>query len=210
MINLTETDENPTETGEDKFAHNYTESEMKELSKKNSLRAEELLKQFDLGSKPKNTLLDRVTHEIERRKIIKYGSNDLPAGPDIYDANSIILVEGRADVINLMKMGIDNSIALEGTSVPHNVIHLCNEREVTALLDGDRGGDMILKELLLKTQIEYIARAPNGKEIEHLNRDELQEILENHKKSVLDAEFVNERISLVDFLKRNNRNNYLK
>jgi len=187
--------------------HHYTKEEKAKLIKDNKLRAEELVKQLNLNDDSSKKLRTMVKEEVAQRKMNSYGSNNLPAGPDIYDANSIILVEGRADVINLMRYGIDNTIAIQGTNVPGNVIHLCNSRKVTALLDGDRGGDSILKELLLKTTIEFVGRAPEGREIEHLNREEILELMETGIKPVLEAEFINERISLIDFLKRNGRYN---
>ncbi|MEM3640834.1 MAG: DNA primase, partial [Candidatus Bathyarchaeia archaeon] len=55
---------------------------------------------------------------------------------------------------------------------------LCREKEATALLDGDRGGDLILKELLQVTDVKYVARAPRGKEVEELNCKEIFEALE--------------------------------
>ncbi|MEM2092887.1 MAG: toprim domain-containing protein, partial [Candidatus Bathyarchaeia archaeon] len=89
-----------------------------------------------------------------------------------------IIVEGRADVINLMRCGLYNVIALEGAKVPETIKKLCNEKEATAFLDGDRGGDLILKELLQVTNIKYVARAPRGKEVEELNCKEIFDSLE--------------------------------
>jgi len=87
-------------------------------------------------------------------------------------------VEGRADVINLLKCGIQNVIALEGAKVPETIIRLCREKEATALLDGDRGGDLILKELQQVTNVKYVARAPPGREVEDLNPREVAAALE--------------------------------
>ncbi|HIE14575.1 TPA: toprim domain-containing protein, partial [Candidatus Bathyarchaeota archaeon] len=107
-----------------------------------------------------------------------YGPENLTAGPDIDLASEVIIVEGRADVINLLKNGILNVIALEGAKIPKTIIKLTKEKEATALLDGDRGGDLILKELLQVTNVKYIARAPRGKEVEDLTVREIMDALQ--------------------------------
>jgi len=98
---------------------------------------------------------------------------------DIDSAKEIIIVEGRADVINLLKVGIQNVIALEGVKIPETIIKLTKEKEAPAFLDGDRGGDLILKELLQVARVKYVARAPKGKEVEDLNAKEIEAALKN-------------------------------
>jgi DNA primase len=102
----------------------------------------------------------------------------LPAGPGLESAKEIIVVEGRADIINLMRCGIFNTVALEGAKVPESIKKLTKEKSATALLDGDRGGDLILKELLQVTSIKFVGRAPRGKEIEECSCKEITEALE--------------------------------
>jgi DNA primase len=109
--------------------------------------------------------------------VVNYGPENLPAGPDVEAASSIIIVEGRADVINLLKAGIKNVIAIEGANVPETVVKLSKDKEITAFLDGDHGGDIILKELLQAVNIDYVTRAPPGKEVEELATKELLRIL---------------------------------
>jgi DNA primase len=127
--------------------------------------------------------VDEVYKEISDTmkigKVEKYGPEDLPAGPGLEAAKEIIVVEGRADIINLMRCGLVNTVALEGAKVPESIKRLTKEKEATALLDGDRGGDLILKELLQVTNIKYVGRAPRGKEIEECNCKEIAEALEN-------------------------------
>ncbi|MFQ6055491.1 MAG: toprim domain-containing protein, partial [Methanosarcinales archaeon] len=94
-------------------------------------------------------------------------------GPNLDAYDSIIVVEGRADVINLLKHGIKNVIAIEGTSVPQTIIDLSKEKSITAFLDGDRGGDLILKELLATCEIDFVARALGGEEVEELTKKEI-------------------------------------
>jgi len=119
-----------------------------------------------------------VSETLKTGKVGKYGSEELPAGPQLETAKEIIVVEGRADIINLMRCGLMNTVALEGAKVPESIKTLCKEKEATALLDGDRGGDLIFKELLQVTDVKFIARAPRGKEVEELNCKEIFEALE--------------------------------
>ena len=111
--------------------------------------------------------VDEVYKEISETmkigKVEKYGQEDLPAGPGLESAKEIIVVEGRADIINLMRCGIFNTIALEGAKVPESIKKLTKEKTATALLDGDRGGDLILKELQQVTSVKFVGRAPRGK-----------------------------------------------
>ena len=127
--------------------------------------------------------VDEVYKEISDTmkvgKVEKYGPEDLPAGPGLEGAKEIIVVEGRADVINLMRCGLFNTVALEGAKVPDSIRKITKERMATALLDGDRGGDLIQKELLQVTNVKFIGRAPRGKEIEECNCKEINEALEN-------------------------------
>jgi len=120
-----------------------------------------------------------ISETMKAGKVEKYGPEDLPAGPGLETAKEIFVVEGRADIINLMRCGLTNTVALEGAKVPESIKRLTKEKEATALLDGDRGGDLILKELLQVTNIKYVGRAPRGKEIEECNCKEISEAIEN-------------------------------
>jgi DNA primase len=119
-----------------------------------------------------------ISETMKAGKVEKYGPEDLPAGPTLEGSREIYVVEGRADIINLMRCGITNTVALEGAKVPDSIKRLTKEKEATALLDGDRGGDLILKELLQVTNIKYVGRAPRGKEIEECNCKEISEAIE--------------------------------
>jgi len=156
-------------------------------------RAKEILHQWNLEKQPETEEIFREVSEILRvSRVQKYGPENLTAGPDIDSAKEIIIVEGRADVINLLKVGIQNVIALEGVKIPETIIKLTKEKEATAFLDGDRGGDLILKELLQVANIKYVARAPKGKEVEDLNAREIEEALKN-------------KVPVEDLLKRKKR-----
>jgi DNA primase len=127
--------------------------------------------------------VDEVYKEISDTmkvgKVEKYGPEDLPAGPGLEGAKDIFVVEGRADIINLMRCGIFNTVALEGAKVPDSIRKITKEKNATALLDGDRGGDLIQKELLQVTNVKFVGRAPRGKEIEECNCKEIQEAIDN-------------------------------
>ena len=143
-------------------------------------RAKEILHKWSLEATSETEEVFREVSEIlKSAKIKEYGPEKLPAGPEVDSAKEIIIVEGRADVINLVKHGIYNVIALEGIKIPETVIKLTREKEATAFLDGDHGGDLILKELMQVANIKYVARAPKGKEVEDLNAKEIETALQN-------------------------------
>ena len=143
-------------------------------------RAKNILQQWNIESMPSTEEVFReVSETLKVPKVEKYGPDELSAGPNIESAKEIIIVEGRADIINLMRCGIENVVALEGAKVPETIIKLSKQKECTALLDGDRGGDLILKELLQVTDVKYIARAPPGKEVEECTSREIFAALQN-------------------------------
>jgi len=119
------------------------------------------------SSEGENVLKD-VTESTKRAKVINYGMENLPAGPGVYTSDLVYLVEGRADVVLFLRAGIENVVALEGTSVPDSVIELGKKKRLIAVLDGDRGGDLIEKELAQVLKVEKVFRAPSGKEVEDL------------------------------------------
>lgn len=119
------------------------------------------------SSEGDNVLKD-VTESTKRAKVINYGLENLPAGPGVYTSDLVYLVEGRADVVLFLRAGIENVVALEGTSVPDSIIELGKKKKLIAVLDGDRGGDLIEKELGQVVKVEKVLRAPPGKEVEEL------------------------------------------
>ena len=143
-------------------------------------RAKEILHKWNIESMPSvDEIYKEISETMKAGKVEKYGPEDLPAGPGLDAAKEIFVVEGRADIINLMRCGLTNTVALEGAKVPESIKRLTKEKEATALLDGDRGGDLILKELLQVTSVKYVGRAPRGKEIEECNCKEISEAIEN-------------------------------
>jgi DNA primase len=142
-------------------------------------RAKEILHKWNVESQPTvDEVYKEISDTMKSGKVEKYGPEDLPAGPGLESAKEIIVVEGRADIINLMRCGIFNTVALEGAKVPDSIKKITKEKTATALLDGDRGGDLILKELLQVTNVKFVGRAPRGKEIEECNCKEIIDALE--------------------------------
>jgi DNA primase len=123
-------------------------------------------------------ILRDVTESTQKGKVIAYGKDECPAGTLINSSKDIIIVEGRADVLNLMRAGIENTIAVEGTSVPPTIVELAKTKNLSAFLDGDRGGDLILRELNSVVKLTKVSRAPRGKEVEDLTPVEILENLD--------------------------------
>ena len=140
-------------------------------------KAKDILRKWVVESSPSTEeVVKEVASSLRGVDLIEYGPEKLPAGPEV-ESGSLIVVEGRADVILLMKVGIKNVVALNGTKVPDTIIKLTKDKEVTAFLDGDRAGDLILKELQQVADIDYVARASFGKEVEELTPKEIMKAL---------------------------------
>ena len=128
------------------------------------------------SSEGENVLKD-VVESTKRARVVNYGIENLPAGPGVYTSDLVYLVEGRADVVLFLRAGIENVVALEGTSVPDSIIELGKKKRLIAVLDGDRGGDLIEKELSQVVRVEKVLRAPPGKEVEDLTPIEVLQLL---------------------------------
>ena len=150
------------------------------ISKRNYVieRAKELLKNLTTMVLPDSQeITDEVAHSVRMMEITEYGRDRLPAGPGIDESEEIIVVEGRADVLNLLKNGIKNCIAMNGTSVPETIIELSKKKVLTIFVDGDRGGDLIIRELSGVAEIDYVIKAPDGKEVEEITKKEIHKAL---------------------------------
>jgi DNA primase len=155
-------------------------------------RAKELLiDRFDEGSIDSTVLLDDVRESLRVEKVSEIGPDRVPAGPNVLASDAIIIVEGRADVITLLRYGIKNAVAVEGTKVPATIVDLCQTKTATTFLDGDRGGELILRELLQVADIDYAAFAPRGRSVEDLSRKEVTKSLRNK----VPVEFVREQLA---------------
>ena len=143
-------------------------------------RAKQILAKMQEESKGVGIdLTESVRKAVQVDEITTYGVEHLPAGPNIDQADALIVVEGRSDVLNLLRCGIKNVIAVEGTSVPQTVKDLSRGKTVTAFTDGDRAGELILREMLQTMDIDFVARAPRGSEVEELTQKQLVKCLRN-------------------------------
>ena len=137
----------------------------------------------------KNEGMDSVEIDTELRessrvaKAILYGPEELSAGPEIEAESEIIVVEGRADVLNLLRYGIKNVIGMQGTKFPKTISKLSETKEVTLFVDGDRGGKLIAQNVFDNAKVEYIAVAPDGKEVEELSGKEIHQALRRKVKA---------------------------
>lgn len=129
---------------------------------------------FDENLPESQEIADEVRQSVRIEEMQYFGKNKIPCGPAVFDSDAIVIVEGRADVLNLLKYGIKNTICVGGTNVPPEIAELTKKKEtVTAFTDGDRGGELIIKELVQVANIDYIARAPDGKGVEELVQKEI-------------------------------------
>ena len=152
-----------------------------EKKKKILERARAILYEWEKSKVPgDDQLLKELEEAVLKAKVIEYGPEKLPAGPEVESSEELIIVEGRADVINLLRHGLKNVVAVEGVKIPKTIQSLANKKKkVIAFLDGDRGGDMILNKLLrMEIKIDQVARAPHGREVEELTGKEIFEALQ--------------------------------
>jgi DNA primase len=143
-------------------------------------RARELLQQVKEQEPDIKEIIRQVSQRAEAPpKVIEYGEDRLPAGPDVERSDTLIVVEGRADVINLLRYGYTNVIALGGAKekAPKTILELTKNKKVILFVDGDRGGELILKNMLNQMHVDYVARAPKGMEVEQLTGKEIARAL---------------------------------
>jgi 5S rRNA maturation endonuclease (ribonuclease M5) len=141
-------------------------------------RAKQLLRQLmDTVMPDSQEIAEEVAHSVRVMEVTEYGSDRLPAGPTVEESDEVIVVEGRADVINMLKHGFKNVIAMNGTSIPPTIVELSHRKDLVAFVDGDRGGNLILRDLLNIAEIDFVTRAPDGKEVEELAKKEIHKAL---------------------------------
>jgi DNA primase len=132
-----------------------------------------LVEMFDENILETEEITEEIKQSVRVEEITHLGKDSLPAGPNVLDSDAILVVEGRADVLNLLKYGIKNAVAVGGTNVRPTIADLCAKKVVTAFTDGDRGGELIIKELLQVADIDFVARAPEGKSVEDMTQKEI-------------------------------------
>src|SRR3989338_5474188 len=141
-------------------------------------RAKALLKELTQETLPDSQeLSDEVAQSVRMMEVAEYGTERLPAGPDVDSSDELIVFEGRADVLTLLKHGFKNTISMNGTSCPQTIKDLSKVKSVTVFVDGDRGGDLIVRELLGVADVDFVTKAPDGKEVEELAKKEIHQAL---------------------------------
>ncbi|MDP4039139.1 MAG: DNA primase DnaG [Candidatus Pacearchaeota archaeon] len=148
-------------------------------------RAKKLLEGLD-SSEDRGVMARTLKEESRASRIQEYGDEKLPCGN--ISGKEIIVVEGRADVVNLLKNRVDNVIGMDGSKLPKAIAELGKEKEITLFVDGDRGGKLIAKNVCDNAKVSYIASAPDGKEVEELTG---KEIIQSLRKKVQAQEFLN-------------------
>lgn len=133
-------------------------------------RAKKLLEGLD-GGGDFGEMTKTLKEETRAAKIQEYGDEKLPAGD--LSGNEVIVVEGRADVVNLLKNRVNNVIGMNGTKLPAEIARLGSSKELTLFIDGDRGGKLIAKNVISNARVAYVAVAPDGKEVEELQGKEI-------------------------------------
>jgi len=148
-------------------------------------RAKEIKQKWSTKSVSEGDTMLKDVHEGFSGKITTYGENKLPCSTGIYDSPWIILVEGRADILNLLRAGYDNALAIEGAKIDESIKDFCaTKNKVVAFLDGDRAGGMILNELKSVVNIDVELRADSGVEVEELTPQRIADILSDTKDSM--------------------------
>ncbi|MGB0951189.1 MAG: DNA primase DnaG [Poseidonia sp.] len=132
-------------------------------------RAKELLlTMVNSGEAASKTVIEEV------RSVLTVGTaksfHGLTCGPNVESSSSLIIVEGRNDVRNLLNCGVKNAISADGSgNIKQELIDLANSKEsVTVAIDGDRGGEMLFMQLYDMMKVDHVAQAPVGQEWELL------------------------------------------
>ena len=143
-------------------------------------RAKESKQKWSTKSVSEGDTMLKDVHAGGPGKLTTYGKAKLPCSDGVFDSPWIILVEGRADIINLLRAGYDNALAIEGARIDESIKEICDKKEkVVAFLDGDRAGGFILKELKSLVHIDVEHRAYEGVEVEDLTPQQIDDILKD-------------------------------
>lgn len=135
-------------------------------------RAKEIMQWLtDEGSSTSSNMAETIKEQSRMAQLQEH--EGLPAGPEVLTSDEIIIVEGRADVLNLLRNGVKNAIAMDGNKIPDAIVKLSKEKITTLFVDGDRGGELIIKEFMQLGELDYIVQAPEGKEVEDLTKKEI-------------------------------------
>ena len=143
-------------------------------------RAKEIKQKWSTKSVSEGDTMLKDVHESIAGKVTTYGPNKLPCSTGVFDSPWIILVEGRADILNLLRAGFDNALAINGATIDESIKELCkSKKKIVAFLDGDRAGGMILQELKSVVNVDIELRADSGIEVEELTPQRVADILKD-------------------------------
>jgi DNA primase len=127
-----------------------------------------LLDMVNSGDAATKTVIEEV------RSVLTVGTaknyHGLTCGPNVESSDSLIIVEGRNDVRNLLNFGVKNAISCDGAgNIKQELVELAATKEnVILAIDGDRGGEMLFRQLNEIMKIHFVAQAPVGQEWELL------------------------------------------
>jgi DNA primase len=136
-------------------------------------RAKQLM--GDMNGSDLKDMGKQLTENSRAATLKTYGTENLPCGD--LSGEEVVIVEGRADVVNMLKQGVKNVICMNGVKLPETIKELTKEKTATLFVDGDRGGKLIIKNVTENADIDYIAIAPEGKEVEELTSKEILQAL---------------------------------
>lgn len=177
---------------ESKFSTKNIEDTRNQKRKEIEDRAKLLLKKMMVEQIPDSQeLTEKIREDTRSADIQELGPEKVPCGPDVMSESAIIVVEGRADVLNLLRNGIKNAIAMGGAKPTQTVLNICRQKEVTLFVDGDRGGELNVRKMMDMTQVDFVAKAPEGKEVEELAR---KEIIMSLRKKIKAEDFLKEKL----------------
>lgn len=141
-------------------------------------RAKELLTRLKMEQSPEiDTLTEEIRSDVRAGNLVEFGRDRLAAGPDIESADEVIVVEGRADVVNLLKHGIKNVIGMGGSRISQDIVNLSRRKTIVLFVDGDRGGELNARKLHQIAIVPFVSVAPDGKEVEELQQKEIIQAL---------------------------------
>lgn len=153
-------------------------------------RAKKLMTSIE-GSTDSREISKEIKESKKMADVDEYGEEKLPCGD--LSGKEIVVVEGRADVLNLLRSGVKNVIAMNGTKLPSAIKELSKSKDITLFVDGDRGGKLIIQNVTDNAEINHIAIAPDGKEVEELTG---KEVLMNLRKKISVEEYFRKNKSL--------------
>lgn len=152
-------------------------------------RARELLMKMGLEMPETQEIAEEIREKTRTADLREIGIDKIPIGPEVDSNEELVLVEGRADVINLLKHGIKNVAGVGGAKASRTVANLAKNKKVTLFVDGDRGGDIIARQLSQAIKVDFIAKAPDGKEVEELTLKEILSALRKKNETATALQF---------------------